>query len=116
MEGNSVSHFLISYITNEALAKLEALNVRRRNDGNTFSKNTQLLLEFLFANSRNVVYINPLQTSGYYTYHLSLYTKTLHSAPRVYLCVPYGSHNEQRLFPQTALTVGLYSGDVMCFL
>jgi hypothetical protein len=23
----------------------------------------------------------------------------------LYLCVPYGSHNKQRLFPQTALTV-----------
>jgi hypothetical protein len=22
----------------------------------------------------------------------------------VYLCVPYGSHNKQRLFPQTVLT------------
>jgi hypothetical protein len=26
------------------------------------------------------------------------------SAHRVYLCVPYGSHNKQRLFPKTALT------------
>jgi hypothetical protein len=25
--------------------------------------------------------------------------KTLHSAHAVYLCVPYGSHNKQRLFP-----------------
>jgi hypothetical protein len=25
-------------------------------------------------------------------------------APKVYVCVPYGSHNKQRLFPQTALT------------
>jgi hypothetical protein len=24
--------------------------------------------------------------------------------PAVYLCVPYGSHNKQRLFPHTALT------------
>jgi hypothetical protein len=31
-------------------------------------------------------------------------TKTLHSAHTVYLCVPYDSHNKQRLFPQTALT------------
>jgi hypothetical protein len=31
-------------------------------------------------------------------------TKTLHYAHKVYLCVPYGSHNKQRLFPQTALT------------
>jgi hypothetical protein len=30
--------------------------------------------------------------------------RTLHSAHTVYLCVPYGSHNEQRLFSQTALT------------
>jgi hypothetical protein len=31
-------------------------------------------------------------------------TLKLHSAHTVYLCVPYGSHNKQRLFPQTALT------------
>jgi hypothetical protein len=30
--------------------------------------------------------------------------KTLHSAHTVYLCVPCGSHNKQRLFPWTALT------------
>jgi hypothetical protein len=35
-----------------------------------------------------------------YGLHLSI----LHSAHRVYLCVPYGYHNKQRLFPQTALT------------
>jgi hypothetical protein len=29
---------------------------------------------------------------------------TLHFAHTVYLCVPYGSHNKQRLFPQTPLT------------
>jgi hypothetical protein len=29
---------------------------------------------------------------------------TLHVAHTVYLCFPYGSHNKQRLFPQTALT------------
>jgi hypothetical protein len=28
----------------------------------------------------------------------------LHSAYRVYQCVPYGSHNKQRLFLQTAIT------------
>jgi hypothetical protein len=31
----------------------------------------------------------------------------------VYLCVPYGSHNKQRLFPQTALTGSDCSGDVI---
>jgi hypothetical protein len=30
--------------------------------------------------------------------------QTPHSAHTMYLCVPYGSHNKQRLFPQTALT------------
>jgi hypothetical protein len=30
--------------------------------------------------------------------------RTLHSAHTMHLCVPYGSHNKQRLFPQTALT------------
>jgi hypothetical protein len=39
-------------------------------------------------------------------YRLDLYIlfRTLHSAHTVYLCVPYGSHDKQRLFPQTALT------------
>jgi hypothetical protein len=32
-------------------------------------------------------------------FHWSFY-----SVHRVYLCVPYGSHNKQRLFPPTALT------------
>jgi hypothetical protein len=45
-----------------------------------------------------------LKPSGYYMYNLLYHTKTLHSAHTVYLCVPYGSHNKQRLFPQTALT------------
>jgi hypothetical protein len=35
-------------------------------------------------------------------YELNLYI--LHSAHTVYLCVPYDSHNKQRLFPETALT------------
>jgi hypothetical protein len=30
--------------------------------------------------------------------------KSLHSAHTMYLCVPYGSHNKQQLFPQTVLT------------
>jgi hypothetical protein len=38
-----------------------------------------------------------------YSYVFALRYK-LHYAHTVYLCVPYGSHNKQRLFPQTALT------------
>jgi hypothetical protein len=41
----------------------------------------------------------PSKPSGYYDYHLLQYTKTLHYASRIYSCVPYGSHNKQRLFP-----------------
>jgi hypothetical protein len=37
-------------------------------------------------------------------YHLLQHTKTLHSAHTVYLCVLYGSHNKQQLFPQMPLT------------
>jgi hypothetical protein len=39
-------------------------------------------------------------------YGLDLYIlfRALHSPHTVYLCVPYGSHKKQRLFPQTALT------------
>jgi hypothetical protein len=48
--------------------------------------------------------VNSLKPSGHYIYHLLYHTKTLHSAHTVYLCVPYGSHNKQRLFLQTALT------------
>jgi hypothetical protein len=46
--------------------------------------------------------INHLKPSG--LYHLLYHAKTLHSAHTVYLCAPYGSHNKQRLVPQTALT------------
>jgi hypothetical protein len=42
---------------------------------------------------------SPWKASGYYVYHLRWHPKTLHSSHRVYLCVPYGSHNKQRLFP-----------------
>jgi hypothetical protein len=45
-----------------------------------------------------------LKPSAYYMYNLFEHTKSLHSAHTVYLFVPYGSHNKQRLFPQTALT------------
>jgi hypothetical protein len=31
-------------------------------------------------------------------------TRYLNLAHKAYLCVPYGSHNKQRLFPYTALT------------
>jgi hypothetical protein len=48
--------------------------------------------------------INPLEPNGYYMYHLLYHTKTRHSAHTLHLCVPYESHNKQRLFPQTALT------------
>jgi hypothetical protein len=39
-------------------------------------------------------------------YGLDLYIlfRTVHSAHTVYLCVPYGSHNKERLFPSTTLT------------
>jgi hypothetical protein len=43
-------------------------------------------------------------------------TKTLYSAYTVYLYVSYGSHNKQRLFPQTALTGWSLCGDVVCSL
>jgi hypothetical protein len=43
--------------------------------------------------------INPLKPSGYYMYHRVSYAKTLHSAHRVYMSVPYGSHSKQRLSP-----------------
>jgi hypothetical protein len=48
--------------------------------------------------------INPVRPSDNYMYHLLKHTKTLRPAHTVYLCVPYGSHNKQPLFPQTALT------------
>jgi hypothetical protein len=48
--------------------------------------------------------LHNLKTTGYSMYHLIYDNKTRHSAHTVYLCVPYGSHSKQRLFPQTALT------------
>jgi ppGpp synthetase/RelA/SpoT-type nucleotidyltranferase len=44
-------------------------------------------------------YINRIKPSGYCVYHLLYRIKILHSAHTVYLCVSYGSHNKQRLFP-----------------
>jgi hypothetical protein len=51
-----------------------------------------------------ISFLNILKFSGYYMYHMLKRTKTLHSAQPVYLCVPYDSHNKQKLFPYTALT------------
>jgi hypothetical protein len=51
------------------------------------------------AFAREQKYLNPLKLSGYYMNHLFQITNTLHSAYTVYLCVPYGSHNKQPLFP-----------------
>jgi hypothetical protein len=42
---------------------------------------------------------NPLKPSGYYMYHMIYRTRTLHSAHRVWCCVPYGSHNKHRVHP-----------------
>jgi hypothetical protein len=44
-------------------------------------------------------YPNPLKPTGHYVYHVPQRAKPLHSGHRVYLCVPYGSHNIHRLFP-----------------
>jgi hypothetical protein len=40
-----------------------------------------------------------LRHNGKHMYHPLQYTKILHSAHKVYLCVLYDSHNKQRLFP-----------------
>jgi hypothetical protein len=55
----------------------------------------QIVLEL-----QQLLYINPLKPNGCYMYHLLQHTKTLHSDHRVYLCIPYGSHNKQRRFPK----------------
>jgi hypothetical protein len=39
-------------------------------------------------------FFNPIKPSGYYTYHLLLYTEILHSV-HSHLCVSYGSHNKR---------------------
>jgi hypothetical protein len=43
--------------------------------------------------------VQPLRTQWFYMYHILQDIKPLYSVHRVYLCVPYGSHNKQRLFP-----------------
>jgi hypothetical protein len=48
-------------------------------------------------------FVNTLEPSSYYMYHLLYHTKTRHSAYTLHLRVPYESHYKQRLFPQTAL-------------
>jgi hypothetical protein len=45
--------------------------------------------------------LNSIKSSRYYIYHMLQHTKALHSSQTVYLCVPDGSQNKQRLFPQT---------------
>ena len=45
-----------------------------------------------------------LKPSGYFVCHKMQHKKILRSAHTLYLCVLYGSENEQRLFPYTALT------------
>jgi hypothetical protein len=40
--------------------------------------------------------LNPLKLSGYYMYHQLQYTKIVHSFGKLYLHVPYDSHNKQR--------------------
>jgi hypothetical protein len=47
----------------------------------------------------DVPLFNPLKPSGYYMYHMTQHTKSLHSAHRVCCCVPYGSHSKQRVLP-----------------
>jgi hypothetical protein len=42
---------------------------------------------------------NRLQPSDFYMYRLFEHNITTHDAHRAFPCVPYGSHNKQRLFP-----------------
>jgi hypothetical protein len=42
--------------------------------------------------------------------------KTLNFSHGVYLCVSYDFQHKQRLFPYTALIIGLCNGDAACFL
>jgi hypothetical protein len=57
------------------------------------------------SSSANVKHsLDTLKPSGYSMYRMLHHPQTLRSAHRAYLCVPYGSHNKQRLVPQTALT------------
>jgi len=59
--------------------------------------------------------ISCLSIRSYIIYHHIQPSKILRSAHTVYLCVLYGSQNEQRLFPYTALTYRFYSRDWVCF-
>jgi hypothetical protein len=45
------------------------------------------------------LFFEGLKPSGYCMHHQLQHTKTLHSAHTVYLRVPFGYHNKQRLFP-----------------
>jgi hypothetical protein len=57
---------------------------------------------FIFNSSikhTHVVIFNLLKPSGSTCTTCLKHNKTLHSAHTLYLCVPYGSHNKQRLFP-----------------
>jgi hypothetical protein len=52
----------------------------------------------------NLSGFNPWKRNGYYMYHKVLHLEIPLSAHTVYLRVLYGSENQQRLFPYTALT------------
>jgi hypothetical protein len=56
-----------------------------------------VFLVFYFCLSLTLKFI--LELIGQYMYLLLRHTKSLHFASTVYLCVPYGSHSKERLFP-----------------
>jgi hypothetical protein len=73
-------------------------NVVKQSRGNflQFYINALQSLPRYSQTQNSMVLLNNLKPSGYYMYN---HTKTPHFAHRVYLCVPYDSHNKQRLFP-----------------
>jgi hypothetical protein len=64
--------------------------------GNCYFVATFLLSLLLLGRYTGITASKP---RDYCMYHTLQHPKTLHSAHRAYLYVPYGSHNKQRLFP-----------------
>jgi hypothetical protein len=81
-----------------------------KSTANIFQLNI-FLIKFLMKTDKLMPHVKP---SGYCNIFSEILS--LRSVPTQCVCVPHGSHNNQRLFSLTALTDWLCSGDVMCFL
>jgi hypothetical protein len=72
--------------------------------GTSFNIRYKEHIQAIRNNNNNSGYSNHILNTGHTYWTINDTMDNPHCAHRVYLCVPYGSHNKQRLFPQIALT------------